>query len=683
MAATAVANGVTEPITKQADAPQQPPVAAAASEAAAAPRNSSLYVGDLDKDVSEAQLFEMFSQVGPVASIRVCRDAVTRRSLGYAYVNYNSTVDPTAAERALDGLNYTPLNGRPMRIMWSHRDPSQRRSGQGNIFIKNLNKDIDHKALYDTFSAFGTILSCKVATDGKGESKGYGFVQYEKEEAAQQAIEKVNGMLLEGVKVYVGHFIKRSEREPNKEANFTNVYVKNLQLDVDDDKLQSMFGEYGTVTSAVVMRDDDGTSRGFGFVNFETPDDASQAVDALSGKDIDGKELYVARAQKRSEREALIKAKYEERKQEREAKYQGMNLYIKNLTDEMDDDELRKEFAAHGTITSAKVMRDSNGRSKGFGFVCYSTPEEATRAVTEMNSRMMHGKPIYVALAQRSEIRRQQLEQQYQQRMMGPMMAGPMGMNMGGPMGGMYPPGPGMFPGGVPGGPRGMRFPPRGPQGMMYPPMMGPGGMMGPRPGRGPMRMPYEMQGAMNPMMMGMGGRGPMGRFGPGRGGRGRGPMADPMMMMPGRGSRGMPGRGGRGAPGAVPAPPGASPNAIAGQQPPPPPQQPAQQSPAPVAASGVLPPGQEGTAQLTTAMLAAASPEEQKQMLGERLYPLVTQHQPALAAKITGMLLEMDNSELLLLLESPQALIAKVEEAMVVLRQHTTEDGAEAQQEQ
>ena len=57
------------------------------------------------------------------------------------------------------------------------------------------------------------------------------------------------------------------------------------------------------------VQDDDGTSRGFGFVNFETPDDASRAVDALSGKDIDGKELYVARAQKRSEREALIKAK--------------------------------------------------------------------------------------------------------------------------------------------------------------------------------------------------------------------------------------------------------------------------------------------------------------------------------------------------------------------------------------
>ena len=70
-----------------------------------------------------------------------------------------------AAERALDTMNFDVMVTKPIRIMWSQRDPSLRKSGVGNIFIKNLDKSIDNKAIYDTFSTFGNILSCKVKID--------------------------------------------------------------------------------------------------------------------------------------------------------------------------------------------------------------------------------------------------------------------------------------------------------------------------------------------------------------------------------------------------------------------------------------------------------------------------------------------------------------------------------------
>ena len=220
--------------------------------------------------------------------------------------------------------------------------------------------------------------------------------------------------------VYVGKFIPRKEREKElgeKAKLFTNVYVKNFGEDMTDDKLKEMFEKYGTITSHKVMIKDDGKSRGFGFVAFEDPDAAEQAVLELNGKEVaEGKCMYVGRAQKKAERQQELKRKFEQLKLERLNRYQGVNLYVKNLDDSIDDERLRKEFAPFGTITSAKVMMEE-GRSKGFGFVCFSAPEEATKAVTEMNGRIIVTKPLYVALAQRKEDRKAHLASQYMQRL--------------------------------------------------------------------------------------------------------------------------------------------------------------------------------------------------------------------------------------------------------------------------
>ena len=87
--------------------------------------------------------------------------------------------------------------------------------------------------------------------------KGYGYVQFEEDEAAQNAIEKMNGMrLINDKQLYVAPFIKKEEREQvNGMTKFNNVFVKNLAESVSDEDLKNYFGEYGTITSMVVMRD--------------------------------------------------------------------------------------------------------------------------------------------------------------------------------------------------------------------------------------------------------------------------------------------------------------------------------------------------------------------------------------------------------------------------------------------
>lgn len=254
-------------------------------------------------------------------------------------------------------MNFTHVNGKPIRIMFSHRDPSLRKSGYANLFIKNLDPAIDTKALYETFSAFGTVLSCKVAVDHNEKSKGYGFVQFDKEEAAQNAIKRLNGMLINDKQVYVGTFVRHQERNRAKGLpKFTNVYVKNLSESTTDENLKKVFEKFGTITSAVVMKDANGKSRCFGFVNFESFDSAAAAVEHLNGSSLDDKVLYVGRAEKKAEREAELKAQFEQERNSRFEKLKGANLYLKNLEDSINDEKLKELFSEFGTVTSCKVF---------------------------------------------------------------------------------------------------------------------------------------------------------------------------------------------------------------------------------------------------------------------------------------------------------------------------------------
>jgi polyadenylate-binding protein len=264
-----------------------------------------------------------------------------------------------------------------------------------------------------------------------------------------------------------------------------------------------------------------------------------------------------------------------------------------------------------------------------------------------MNGKMIGTKPLYVALAQRKDVRRQALESQMAQRANQRMQyAGGMGSQgyMAPPVYG-YPPMPGYSqPGMMP-----MRGPmmgyQNGPQMMQARPRYPPNGQPG-------MPVPYGMP--------------PMGAYPPNYPVRPGGAVnARPPTAPAANGPRVNGGPSPVGIPQGLPA--GATPR---GQMPVRP------QNFGEQASSTQQP-------RLNAQTLARASPQDQKQMLGEALYPLIhesvpvvhvrfdtdmSRTQPDLAGKITGMLLEMDNGELLHLIESPPALQDKVDEALRVL---------------
>jgi len=399
-----------------------------------------------------------------------------------------------------------------------------------------------------------------------------------------------------------------------KELSWTNVYIKDIDAEITDEDLDRKFSEFGLVQNCKIMRKEDGTSAGFGFVNFANHDDAVKAVEALHGADFKGQKIWCARAQKKAEREQELRRKFNQLKMERMTKYQGVNIYIKNLEDEIDEDRLTKEFIQFGTIKSTKIMNDENNNSKGFGFICYTTPEEALRALNEMNGRILQGctKPLYVALHEPKDVRRTKLAQRYAARVKN-QYGGTQAQGSGavyGPTGQMfYPP---------PNAPA--------PSGYVYPPQH----QMLPQRGAngwGPsVSQQYQQQ--MGPYMMSM----PP----PGRGAGGRG----------GANTRG--GRVNRRANQAAYGHPSGSP------------------VPLPENVSAPQP-----IAEVSLQQLSQYPVDQQKLFLGERLYPLIHKVEPSLAGKITGMLLDSGWSieDLFSLLTDEAKLNAKIDEAIRVLQ--------------
>jgi hypothetical protein len=168
----------------------------------------TVYIGDLDQLVSEAILWELMLQAGPVGSnylnllsagVHIPKDKVSNQHMGFGFVEFASEID---ADYAIKIMNMVKLYGSPIRLSKATRGTQQKHQSDvgANLFIGkpffltagNLDPMVDEKMLYDVFSAFGFIIHTpKVMRDPDSTSvqKNFGFVSYDSFDASDAAIQ--------------------------------------------------------------------------------------------------------------------------------------------------------------------------------------------------------------------------------------------------------------------------------------------------------------------------------------------------------------------------------------------------------------------------------------------------------------------------------------------------------------
>ncbi|CAI4221997.1 unnamed protein product [Auanema sp. JU1783] len=173
-------------------------------------QDATIYVGGLDEKVNEGSLWELMVQAGPVASVNMPKDRVTGNHQGFGFVEFLSEED---ADYAIKILNMIKLYGKPIKVNKASAHEKNMDIG-ANVFVGNLDPEVDEKLLFDTFSAFGVILQIpKIMRDTEtGSSKGFAFVNFSSFEASDAAMEAMNGQFLCNRAITVSYAFKKDSK---------------------------------------------------------------------------------------------------------------------------------------------------------------------------------------------------------------------------------------------------------------------------------------------------------------------------------------------------------------------------------------------------------------------------------------------------------------------------------------
>ena len=282
------------------------------------------------------------------------------------------------------------------------------------LIINFLPPTVNSATLKDMFAPYGTVEDANVVCDRITKvSRGYGFVKFSTEESARRAVEMMDGKTLEGMGPEAKPLHVAISKPPKVEVN---LYIGNLVATAKAEDLLNEFSRFGTIVEYNVPLDHStGVNKGFGFVKFDSKTSARDAMEAVNGTVVEPlsgtRPLIVKRAEANNAAHGrntrfggMDRRRYHQQPRivpypPQPVTYDGVCIFVYNIPHQMNENGLVELFRTYGNVLGARVMRNMNHLSKGFGFVNMSNMEEANNAIAGLNGRpLIPDKPLQVSL---------------------------------------------------------------------------------------------------------------------------------------------------------------------------------------------------------------------------------------------------------------------------------------------
>ena len=338
-----------------------------------------LFVEDLPKEVDECVLRSLFGDY------RISYNGIVLKKhesleKSYAFIIFETHEDSAKAKH---DLNYTKLNGVPIRIYWY--DPEARRIKDpetGTIIINGLEESIKELQLDEVFSNYGEIAFCKIPTDENGRSRGYGIIQFRYKEDAKKVLVDLQEASINGKKVTIEYYSTYKER-----TDYTTIFIKAEGEDAklpykNDEELSKVFEPFGEIQNVRLMLDEN-----YGFCDFRLSEDAVSAFKGLNGIELDGVKIT-----------AYTPKEWEKHEEEYQEKIKDRKIFVKNFGLDVTEKEFEEFFKKFGEVENFKIARSPQEpfESKGFGFVLFNKAEDANKAIMETKAAELKGHKIIV-----------------------------------------------------------------------------------------------------------------------------------------------------------------------------------------------------------------------------------------------------------------------------------------------